>query len=145
MATLIELLERATGPDRHLDEAIARRIGIVTEDKSNAEVERIVPRFTESLDAARSLLPWEDHPGAEFHVRSIQSGYGAFYHFVEFTWPSTERQAHARTEPLATCICALLAIEETKRQLAPYLPASRTQSNGIPDFDGKSWKLARGH
>lgn len=83
------------------------------------------PLYTSSVDAARSLLPWEDHPGATFTSKTIQSGLGEFYHFVEFTWPSTERQGRARTEPIATCICALLAIEETERQLAPYREKKR--------------------
>lgn len=79
-----------------------------------------LPHYTASGDAARLLLPWSEHPNATFTSKTIQGGLGYFYHYVEFTWPSTERQGRARTEALATCICALLAIEETERQLAPY-------------------------
>lgn len=144
MRYLIERLEKARGPDRELDARIycatrgltftgLSERGIRFEpmpDSVGAPVHtmRTETPYTESIDAARSLLPWKDHPGATFTSKTIQSGYGNFYHFVEFTWPSTERQGRAYTEALATCICALLAIEETERQIVPF---RRSVTTGI--------------
>lgn len=137
MDELIKRLEGA-GPDRLLDRDIWKAMGGKIELVQWApghHFERwtdwngvLYPRadeshwtmFTSSVDAARSLLPWKDHPGATLTSKTIQSGLGEFYHFVEFTWPSTERQGRARTEAIATCICALEAICETEHQLAPY-------------------------
>lgn len=129
---LIERLEKAEGWDRQLDHDIALATGW-TQSFSGAtgttpagmrspdgQYHYNAHLFTGSVDAARSLLPWGEHPGATFTSKTIQSGYDEFYHFTEFTWPSTERQGRARTEAVATCICALLAIEETERQIAPY-------------------------
>lgn len=145
MKDLIERLEKATGPDRELDRDISRSFepfptepfkgpsawdmhkGMYwafgkTDTKDGPKENKwgiTAAHYTGSIDSARTLLPWKDHPGATFTSKVIKSARD-FYHFVEFTWPSTERQGRARTEPLATCICALLAIQETERQMAPY-------------------------
>ena len=131
MQELIERLERLSQPDRALDFDIYIWLGAkpptnnnplywTAPDGINRHYESLVPRYTGSVDAARSLLPWDKHPGATFKSTIIQSGMRGFYCFAEFTWPSTECQGRARTEPVATCIAALLAIEKTERQLAPY-------------------------
>ena len=140
---LIVRLEKTREPDREVDYDILRIINPdqyanaeriaktkLKEAEANGLTDReeacyryafaFTPNYTSSVDDARKLLPWDKHPGAELHVRMVQSGYGDFYAFVEFTWPSTERQGRARTEPVATCIAALLAVEETDRQMAPY-------------------------
>ena len=142
IAKLIEELEKAGGPDRMLDAKIecekrrydAYALGMGDELRSHwkpisprGEVidgqglcRYHAPTYTFSQDAAATLLPWGDHPGATFTVRTVQSGIDSFYCYAEFTCPSTERQGRARTEAMATVICALRAIEETHHQLAPY-------------------------
>lgn len=60
MAELIERLEKATGPDRELDEAIwcATEPAIVPliPHWTKSQRENLTPRFTDSLDAAVALV-----------------------------------------------------------------------------------------
>jgi hypothetical protein len=135
---LIERLDEAKGPDGDLDRAI---FAIIQPERFKAQNETLgvrEPAYTSSHDAAMSLLPWDSHPGATFKLNTVQSGLGEQYCFAEFTWPSTERQGRARTAPLAICICALLAVEETERQLAPYRrkPAPIPPIASQPDREG---------
>ena len=117
---VIGLVECAKGPDADLDREIFALIEPKRFKSQNDTLGVRAPAYTGSHDAAMSLLPWADHAGSTFNLKTVQSGVGEQYCFAEFTWPSTERQGRARTAPIAICICALLAIEETERQMAPY-------------------------
>jgi hypothetical protein len=79
-----------------------------------------LPKYTDSVDHARSLFPWQPHPCANLKTNLVQSGVNKFYCFVEFTWPSTEVQGRARDEARATLACALRAIQRTNEELAPF-------------------------
>ena len=65
---LIERLEKATGPDRELDEDIAHAVGVRSVMQWDHEAcggdgsfEHMFPRYTYSIDAALTLVPegWE--------------------------------------------------------------------------------------
>src|SRR5262249_12077448 len=101
LAELIDRLEKASGPDRDLDLAIAiavhRRTGVLVmrynqETEQNEEYTHW--QYTKIADDAMSLLPWSDHPGATFTLRCNQSSRDQYW-YAEFTWPSTERQGRA--------------------------------------------------
>ena len=62
LSELIERLEKATGPDRELDERIGGAAGVSIcwpwTDQDGRYIPRIdVPRYTASLDAALTLVP----------------------------------------------------------------------------------------
>lgn len=61
--SLIKRLEKATGPDRVLDEAIGRAIGTVTEDKDDEWLFLHLPYYTSSIDAALTLNPYKSDEG----------------------------------------------------------------------------------
>lgn len=143
IADLVLRLESAHGPDREIDaeifvqtfvrhprggviEYIDRDGGVVGWKPAGKPYQfaRDVPRYTSSMDAALSLLPWTEHPSANFRLWIRNGGVKQFWCSAEFTWPSTEIEGRARTAELATCIVALRAIERTREELAPYRNAT---------------------
>lgn len=126
MVSLRELAERAesgTGMDRDLDLDVWNAL-----NKPEHAFNRISPslqKYSDSVDVAKSLFPWEPHPCATLSSRIVQSGVGQFICWVEFTWPSTEIQGRARDEARATLACALRAIQRTNEELAPFQKRER--------------------
>lgn len=134
---LIEMIERATGPDRELDfwcwwygastESKKANPKPPPEDYAARGIRSASPPYTASAEASYSLLPWKDHPGATFKLKIVQSGFDDFYCWAEFTWPSTESQGRGRTPELAVVACALRAIRRTQEDRAPKTAALRAR------------------
>jgi len=147
MKDLIERLEKASNHSRQLDAEIevevrrfqAYQAGLSDEQRAPWRVVSPLgevgdgpcryhaPCYTSELSCAYRLLPWEQHPGATFTLKTVQSG-DKHYCTAEFTWPSTERYGRAMSPAIATVICALHAIEESERQLAPYRDKPRKRN-----------------
>ena len=106
MKELIERLEKATGPDRELDEAVERAIFDEGKEWRSAHL----PYFTASLDAALTLVPegyrwlvgnaWKDKHGScpAMATVALAGDYGT-------------RPTSAATPAIALCIAALKARE----------------------------------
>lgn len=121
---LIARLEKATGPDRELDEAIVKALypeSIVAiycvgdEEPTVFHAEPLVrnkrelPHFTSSLDAAMTLVPAD----CEWEAGSAKL---IDAHWARLVSAAEEYKAKSTTAPLALCIAAL--------------KAQKTQSNG---------------
>ena len=63
MSDLIARLEAATGPDRELDRAIAKALGVMPLYQMRGQIGSSWPDFTDSIDAALTLVPegWRWH------------------------------------------------------------------------------------
>jgi hypothetical protein len=127
IAELIERLEKATWPDRVLDDLIARDVlGWVTEDKDEYWRFFNLPYYTASIEAALTLVPeghrWEiTDNGIDAQItRSVPpSEYweevGPFACVERKTYPDgdwsarTHGAAIAATPAIALCIAALKA------------------------------------
>lgn len=117
LSDLISRLERASGPDRELDGAIAEAIGLsVPHDPAGWP-----PRYTSSLDAAVTLVPdgcqWTIEPDAAWVRWMGRSD-------VE------EAQGHlmgrdGKCTAIALCIAALRAVAANRAACAPALTGSR--------------------
>jgi hypothetical protein len=103
------------------------RVEVVGADGTGG-VNRESVDFSGSIEAAKSLFPWEPHPCATLTTRIVQSGVGQFLCWVEFTWPSTETQGRAQDEARATLACALRAIQRTNEELARFQKAERKKA-----------------
>lgn len=103
MRDLIARLEAATGPDRDLDFAIAAAVGWPDSPHSHQHARR----YTEHLDAARSLVP----EGWDWSVDGFgKSARGRGYLYSPY--PDCEEvEAEAATPAIALCIAALRARE----------------------------------
>jgi hypothetical protein len=131
MKDLIERLEKATGPDRDLDDRIAIASGYKVACVGNAAATDIgfiypdgsrhwgAPRFTESLDAALTLVPegmaWT--LGQNVHHRYWQA---TVNNLDEDGRPQAVGYSGLqgnRTAPIALCIAALKALDAAKRDL----------------------------
>lgn len=122
--SLIERLQAASGPDRELDGAIARWLGLEVQlatigpdhrrkeliwierpAPDRAPISRPVPRYTTSTDAALTLMPegyryscgtWEEYPLASATMSEPTSMSPHYY-------------GYSATTALAICIAALKA------------------------------------
>jgi hypothetical protein len=133
MSDIIERLEKATGPDQDLDEDIfdmawpvKSRNGLTWRERGQQMLtsDAITPRYTASIDAAMTLKPnglgiYLRHSlrdgerlTAEVHltrivsqVLGVNASYSGEHDFAE---------GHAPTIPLALCIAALKAREQSE-------------------------------
>jgi hypothetical protein len=117
---LIERLEKLTGPDREIDADIAATVGAFKEKHglpgggwvSKGEHYAVVPapRYTESIDAAMTMLP----EGFRWGLKTSRHRRG---YFAE-TWTADGKVicgiGDAPTPAIALCIAILRAIEGTK-------------------------------
>jgi hypothetical protein len=108
IADLIARLEKATGPDRDLDEAILRHF--LDEElaaKGSARVPSPCPRYTESLDAALKLAP----EGAFWIIGCGRVRSGEPLGGAQIISPSGSELAEAEHDSptIAFCIAALKA------------------------------------
>lgn len=96
---LIERLEKATGPDREFDEAIARLAGWYIDGGGYTSA----PRFTASIDAALTLVP----KGFNWSLGSMGGkGFKADLHHIERGFGPV---CIGVTAPIAICIAAIKA------------------------------------
>lgn len=105
MNDLIATLEQATGPDWHLDSAIARLDQIREEIGDCADNE--VPPYTTSLDTALTLVPEGCEWRIESHERPHPDGLPRAYIKRFGALGKSARIGRAPTPALALCIAAL--------------------------------------
>lgn len=116
LADLIARLEKATGPDRGIDAAIAK-ICDPADDPSEAAFfnGRDYPdQYTSSIDAALTLVPdgWDwriGGPDWRHEVRASYFGYVREYREDMAGRPDSEGSAHHTAPAIALCIAALTA------------------------------------
>jgi len=125
---IIERLEKAEGPSRELDAEIWERLGLVDEKhcarwramdgRKDLTRERFVrawaPEFTESLDAALTLVP------EGWSWKLVHEPHDGLYRVVMRQAPRLEIVALAyvvtkATPALALCLAALKARQQEKR------------------------------
>lgn len=102
---LIERIELATGPDRELDLLIMRWVENIGGPAENAL------RYTESVDAAKTLIPTPTEDGNyTFAVGDChETEYDSWACVTEPPESSIDYWAHAVTPALALCAAALKA------------------------------------
>ena len=104
MSDLITRLEAATGPDRELDRAIAKALGVMPLYQMRGQIGSSWPDFTDSIDAALTLVPEGYYPIIDFaEVKCFIRDRNNFDHDPP-AWC-----AKAPTPALAICIAALRA------------------------------------
>lgn len=115
--SLIERLEKATGPDRELDSDICRACGfkLYPFDRPSNDTLAEAPRYTASLDAAVSLCE-RVLPGRDWTVRTRRAHpYQGNYQFEAVVWgPSgshvgAQAGYHNSGTALALCLATLRA------------------------------------
>jgi len=113
--TLLERLERAEGPDRELNNLIALAAGYTIAQRCMPRAPDtyynpkrkyigVAPRFTESIDAALSLVP----EGKEWSLDNIE-GYRAYIMWEHMSGEFIMRSGKGATPAIALCIAALKA------------------------------------
>lgn len=121
MNDLIERLEKATGPDRALDGLIAAAVGVEhgpretvhLESRSYSIFDEVAPRYTESIDAAMTLMP----DGVWLDIGTGTQKAAPSYHWPVVTVGlqsdgSRIWRGQLKTIPLALCKAALQARAE---------------------------------
>lgn len=125
MQDLIERLEKANGPDRELDGAIALSLGWTYQkmkgDKrayyrkpgvTDCYLRATVPEYTSSLDAALTLVPvdlgWDAGQFGDISYATVWSD--------DRTCPQDRYQVEAASPAVALCIAALRAREHVGAQ-----------------------------
>jgi hypothetical protein len=117
---IIARLEASTGPDRKLDELIARHFGWTYEfdEEELSECWRnpegfacYVPRLTGSVDAALSLAE-RLLPGCRWTIDNTGPVTASIWHFEDDAWRAGEEtyQVEGNTPPLALVIATLRAL-----------------------------------
>ncbi len=109
ITALIDRLEQLEGPDREADAAIAVTLpGAKHADVLSCAGCRCAPRFTESIDAALTLVP----EGLEWHVAGPNKRHGngqAWAGVFGEPFVGSENDSFAATPAIAICIAALRA------------------------------------
>lgn len=118
MNDLIERIEAASGPDRDLDEKIGMAVGLKNTIRVGHEclgTDRIVPvrcpYYTESIDAALTLVPEGAHCGMGYDRPCFGETVGRAWAWVRCrvngVWEETpiDRQGH-RPPTIALALCA---------------------------------------
>lgn len=102
---LAERCEQATGPDRELDAAIRKALGI------NNFVAPSQAMFTASLDATMTLVPGStDYPDVKCYLIDCATQTSPFAQPVAYVWTETgKHMGKGRTDRLALCAAALRA------------------------------------
>lgn len=120
LSSLIEKLERATGPDRELDVEIGRMMGtLVMRQEDVGPREYTHWRYTESIDAAVSLIPEKHHWTVSGGIdeygapRGMEGMFSACCPPVPF---EVEPRTWAKHPALALCIAALKAHAAKQRE-----------------------------
>lgn len=121
LRALIDRLERLTGPDREVDEALlvleVPRMADILPHWTAAEREQLVDQRTASLDVALALverLLRPVHPGMTITLKGTFSGPGSDFWRAEITWPSSERQGRSRVAPCALLAALLRALDDPR-------------------------------
>lgn len=137
MSEMIELAERcekATGPDRDLDGLIYRSIDPVIEQCwphwDRLQREQIVPRYSESIDAAATLLAPGVHVSAQFDMPDEGSDTAAS--IVLSYGEERLGSGLAATPALALCVAALRAKSAALVKASPLRPPGSADLYGVP-------------
>lgn len=126
MSDLVARLEKATGPDRDIDELIAEAVGYKVCSETQAYGRSwnspsgyfigAAPKFTDSLDAAVTLIPegwaWSVHVGGCYATGRLLKPRAELAEAVETQFgPAVgiRSQIEAATPAIAICIAALKA------------------------------------
>lgn len=119
LQSLLERLEKATGPDREIDQDIEDivRLGIAPRDKPLP----FCPKYTSSLDAALSLvervlppLPTADHKHSEIRLQIADGDTNAVIDRDTFSGEAVTI-ASAATPALALCLALVRAKLEDEK------------------------------
>jgi len=107
---LIARLEKATVPDRELDRAIGRAVGVeIVSDYANGlnRVIKDIPHYTASIDAALTLVP----EGMDWDVNNMTGNgdYRSYVMYLSAPGEWTSRSGKAINPAIALCIAALKA------------------------------------
>jgi hypothetical protein len=126
---LAERCEKATRPDRELDEAIAlalgRRPDFAADWGARGHERTTYEQFTVSLDAAMTLIPDDaDASGERFKVEGWNDNGVYPDHVKASAWVAGAQRVYAATPALALCAAALRARSATARQAGSEPPLS---------------------
>lgn len=109
-STLIERLEKATGPDRELDRGIGEAIDAKMADSGDV-IGLGYARFTESIDAALALVPEGEKYRPHKVILAVSQSGDRFAAIID-NWHWGKLTGHGRNYAIALSIAALRAREE---------------------------------
>ena len=117
---LIARLEAATGPDRDLDRAIAKALGVMPLYELRGQIGGSWPDYTASIDTALTLVPanalwgvkalWDQGPDANGGPKAYRGSVDVYEVRDGLFWKDNHLSL-APTPALAICIAALRAKE----------------------------------